>query len=220
MVDTCNILLHLFGFTQPMIDEREKPFYPMFAVKISAGESVRTGSDSDRIEAHVSAKKLGFSCQNEYRMARLIRSLSLPVLTRSPMKIALKYGIGVTLVIAAWVALKHFVLHLEGANAQFADIAVFNFTAIVGLMLGIKERRMANGDSLTFGEGFKTGISIAITYAILTSLYFCLLLAIVGPKLMQQEGETSYIKAFLGVSIGFALFGAIFSAIISLVVRK
>jgi len=136
------------------------------------------------------------------------------------MKIALKYSLGVTLVIAAWVALKHFVLHLEGANAQFADIAVFNFTAIVGLMLGIKERRMANGDSLTFGQGFLTGLSIAITYSILTSLYFLFLLAIVGPKLMQQEGETSYVKAFLGVSIGFALFGAIFSAIISLVVRK
>jgi hypothetical protein len=116
------------------------------------------------------------------------------------MKIALKYGIGVTLVIAAWVALKHFVLHLEGANAQFGDIAVFNFTAIVALMLGIKERRMANGDSLTFGQGFTTGLSIAITYAILTSLYFLVLLAIVGPKLMQQEGETSYGKAFLGIS--------------------
>jgi hypothetical protein len=136
------------------------------------------------------------------------------------MRIALKYGIGVTFVIAAWVALKHFVLHLEGASAQFADIAVFNFTAIVGLMMGIKEKRIVNGDSLTFGQGFITGISIAITYAILTSLYFVFLLAVVGPKLMQQEGETSYLKAFLGVSIGFAIFGAIFSAIISLVVRK
>jgi hypothetical protein len=136
------------------------------------------------------------------------------------MKIALKYGIGVTLVIAVWVALKHFVLHLEGANAQYADIAVFNFTALVGLMMGIKERRIANGDSLTFGQGFITGTLIAITYAILTSLYFVFLLAIVGPKLMQQEGETSYVKAFLGVSIGFAIFGAIFSVIISLVVRK
>lgn len=136
------------------------------------------------------------------------------------MKIALKYGVGVALVIAAWIALKHFVLHLEGANAQYADIAVFNFSGLVGLMMGIKEKRIANGDSLTFGQGFITGISIAITYAILTSLYFVFLLALVGPKLMQQEGETSYVKAFLGVSLGFAIFGAIFSAIISLVVRK
>jgi len=64
-------------------------------------------------------------------------------------KIALKYGIAVTLVIAAWVALKHFVLHFEGPSAQLADLAVFNFAALVGLMLGIKSKRLANGDSLT-----------------------------------------------------------------------
>ncbi len=136
------------------------------------------------------------------------------------MKIALKYGIAVTLVIAAWVALKHFVLHLQGPSAQLADVAIFNFAAIVGLMLGIKERRLANGNKLTFGDGFMTGLGIAITYAVLTSLYFVFLLAVVRPSVMQQEGETSYLKAFAGVSIGFAIFGAIFSAIISLVLRK
>ena len=86
--------------------------------------------------------------------------------------------------------------------------------------MGIKEKRLANGDRLTFGDGFTTGLSIAITYALLTSLYFVLLLAVVGPKIMQQEGETSYLKAFAGVSIGFTLFGAVFSAIIALVLRK
>src|SRR5689334_10886435 len=139
---------------------------------------------------------------------------------RSFMKITLKYGIGVTLVIAVWVALKHFVLRLEGPSAQLADVAVFNFAAIVGLMLGIKEKRLANGNKLTFGDGFLTGLGIAITYAILTSLYFAFLLAVVGPRMMQQEGETSYVKAFAGVSIGFTIFGAIFSAIISLVLKK
>jgi len=148
----------------------------------------------------------------------LIRSPSLPVLTR--MKITLKYGIAVTLIIAAWVALKHFVLHLQGPSAQLTDVAVFNLTAIVALGMGIKEKRIANRDRLTFLQGLGTGMSIAITYAILTSLYFVLLLSIVGPKLMQQESETSVVKAFFGVSIGFALFGTIFSALISLVLRK
>ena len=136
------------------------------------------------------------------------------------MKIALKYGIAVTVIIAVWVALKHFVLHLAGPSAQLADVAVFNFAAIGGLLMGIKERRVANRDSLTFSDGFKTGISIAATYALLTSLYFVLLLAMLGPGIMQQEGETNYVKAFAGVSIGFALFGAVFSAIIALVLKK
>ena len=136
------------------------------------------------------------------------------------MKHALKYGIGVTLAIAAWVALKHFVLHLESQPAQFADVAIFNLTAITGLAFGIREKRMKNGGTLTFGDGLITGIKIAVTYAILTSAYFALLLATAGPKMMQQEGETSYVKAFAGVSIGFALFGAVFSAVIALVLRK
>jgi len=132
----------------------------------------------------------------------------------------LKYGIAVMLVIAVWVALKHFILHLEGPSAQFSDVAVFNLTAIFGLMLGIREKRTINGNTLTFGEGFKTGILIAVTYSILTSAYFALLLVAVGPKLMQQEGDTNVVKAFLGVSIMFALFGAVFSALISLVLKR
>ena len=136
------------------------------------------------------------------------------------MKIALKYGITVTLVIAVWVLVKDFVLHLEGPGAQVVDLFVFNLAAVVGLVLGIKAKRATNGGSLTYGDGLLTGIKIAVTYALLTSLYFLAMLARFGPKLMQQEGETSYAKAFLGVSVGFALFGAVFSAIISLVLKR
>ena len=136
------------------------------------------------------------------------------------MKIALNYGIAVTLIIAAWVALKHFVLHIEGPSAQFADVAVFNLSAIVALLMGIKEKRLANGDRLTFLQGLRTGVSIALTYAILTTLYFALLLGLIGPKLMQQEGETNMTAAFLGLGIGLTVFGTIFSLLISLVMRK
>ena len=136
------------------------------------------------------------------------------------MKIALKYGIGVTLIIAAWVALKHFVLHLQGTSAPSLDLVVFNFTAIVGLALGIKEKRTANRDSLTFLQGLKTGVSIAVTYAILTSLYFVVLIAVVGRALMQQQGETSMTKAFIGLALGLTVFGALFSALISVVLKK
>ena len=136
------------------------------------------------------------------------------------MKLALKYGIAVTIIIAAWVALKHFVLHVEGPSAPLADLAVFNLSAIVALMMGIKEKRIANGDRLTFLQGLGTGVSIAVTYAILASIYFAVLLALVGPKLMQQEGETNVLAAFLGLGIGLTLFGTIFSALISLVLRK
>src|SRR5437867_95368 len=110
---------------RPMIGRTRKSIYPMFAVKPFLG-------------THASSV--------------LVWSGKHAGCVRTNMKIALKYGIAVTLVIAVWVALKHFVLHLQGPSAQFADVAVFNFSAIVGLMLGIKERRLAKGNRLTFGE--------------------------------------------------------------------
>ena len=122
--------------------------------------------------------------------------------------------------IAAWVALKHFALHLESQPAQIADVIIFNVTAICGLTLGIRAKRALNGGTLRFGDGLLTGISIAVTYAILTCVYFAILESIVGPKMLQQEGEKSLLKGFLGISIGFALFGTVFSAIISFVLRR
>ena len=136
------------------------------------------------------------------------------------MKIAVKYGIAVALVIAAWVALKNFVLHFEGPAAQGADFVIFNLSAIVGLFLGIREKRALNGGSLSFGDGLKTGVSIAITYALLLALYFAVLLLLIGPRLMQQAGHTSYVSAFAGLFIGVVLLGAIFSAVISLILRR
>lgn len=136
------------------------------------------------------------------------------------MKTALKYGIAVTIVIAAWVMLKNFVLHLEGTPAQIADTAVFNLAAIIGLVLGIKEKRAANGGSLSFSDGFKTGVSIAIAYALLTCLFFGIVIALMGPHIMQQAGHTSYVQAFAGLAIGLAVLGAVFSAVIALVLKK
>jgi uncharacterized protein DUF4199 len=136
------------------------------------------------------------------------------------LKIILKYGIGVTIVIAAWVALKNFVLHLGGTPAQIADTAVFNLAAIVGIVLGIREKRAANGGSISFGDGFKTGVAIAITYALLACLYFGILIAVMGPHLMQQAGHTSYLQAFAGLTIGLAVLGTVFSAVIALILRK
>lgn len=169
---------------------RRNRFYPMFAVKLRYARL-----------RHASIPKHAWACAPN-------------------MKIAVKYGIAVALIIAAWVALKHFVLRMEGPSAQLADLAVFNLSALVALMMGIKEKRIANGDRLSFLQGLGTGVSIAVTYAILTSVYFALLLVLVGPKLMQQEGETSMLAAFLGLGIGMTLFGTIFSALISLVLKR
>jgi len=136
------------------------------------------------------------------------------------MKIALKYGILVALVIAAWVTVKNFVLHLEGTQAQVADTVIFNLAAIVGLVLGIRAKRVANGGSLSFGDGFKTGVLIAVVYALMLCAYFGVVIALIGPKIMQQAGHTSYVSAFGGLVVGLVLIEAVFSAVIALILRK
>lgn len=136
------------------------------------------------------------------------------------MKLSLKYGFLVAIAIAAWVGLKHFALHLEPRSAQFADLAVFNLAAIVGLAAGMREKRVLNGGTLSFSDGWITGSRIAVTYAILITAYFAILIALVGRTLLQQEGEASLTKAFAGILIGCVVFGTAFSAIIALVLRK
>ena len=145
------------------------------------------------------------------------------------MKRALKYGLLVTGIIAVWVALKHWGLHLEPARAAIFDTLVFNFAALIGLALGISEKRSANQGVLSFGEGMKTGVGIAISYATPTAIYFAILLLAIGPKLMQESGETGpngvvtgavIAKAFAGVLIGMTVIGTILSLFVSLVLRR
>lgn len=145
------------------------------------------------------------------------------------MKRAFKYGVLVAIIIAAWVALKRLVLHIDPARAAIFDMIVFNTAGILGVFLGIRDEKARNGGALTFGTGVKTGFFIALTYAVLTAIYFALLLLIVGPRLMQQAGEAgpggevtalTIAQAFAGVLIGLTLTGTILSIIVSLILRK
>jgi len=145
------------------------------------------------------------------------------------MKRALKYGILVAVIIAVWIALKHWGLHLDQTRAAIFDTVIFNVAGIIGLALGISDKRAANNGALTFGEGMKTGVAIAITYAVLTAIYFALVLVLVGPVLMQQAGHVGpngeitgpiLIKAFAGLIIGMTFIGAILSVVVTLVLRR
>ena len=145
------------------------------------------------------------------------------------MKRALKYGLLVAVIIAVWITLKHWGLHLDQARGATFDLVVFNVAAIIGLALGIIDKRAANNGALSFGEGMKTGVAIAVTYAVLTAIYFAVVLVVVGPVLMQQAGHVGpggeitgpiLIKAFAGLIIGMALIGAILSVFVSLVLKR
>ena len=89
---------------------------------------------------------------------------------------AFKYGVLVAVIIAAWVAIKHLVLHIDPARAAIFDTVVFNAAGILGVFLGIRDEKARNGGVLSFGAGVKTGFFVALTYAVLTAIYFAVLL--------------------------------------------
>ena len=142
------------------------------------------------------------------------------------MQIALKYGLLITLVIVFWVVVTHFVFPLPPQSSlNLLAPVLFNLAAIVALYLGIKSRKAAG--EMTFKEGLKTGLSISLVYAISASLFFLLLLLMVGPSIMAAEPQAANysmwqlaLRAFSSMFFGSLILGLVYSTIISFFLAK
>ena len=142
------------------------------------------------------------------------------------MKIALKYGLLITLVVVVWVVITHFLFPLPPTSTlNLLAPVLFNLAAIMALYLGIKSRK-AEGE-MTFKEGLKTGLAISLVYAISASLFFLLLLLIVGPSMMAAEPMAAHypmwkvaLQAFAGMFFGSLILGLVYSTIISFFLAK
>ncbi|MDQ3472444.1 MAG: DUF4199 family protein [Acidobacteriota bacterium] len=142
------------------------------------------------------------------------------------MRIAIKYGLLITLVVVVWVVVTHFLFPLPPTSTlNLLAPVLFNLAAITALYLGIKSRR-AEGE-MTFKEGLKTGLSISLVYAISGSLFFLLLLSIVGPSMMAAEPMAAdypiwkvALQAFSGMFFGSLILGLVYSTIISFFLAK
>jgi Na+/H+-translocating membrane pyrophosphatase len=142
------------------------------------------------------------------------------------MHIALKYGLAITAVVIVWVAITHFVFPLP-PNSKLNVVAplLFNAAAIVAIYLGIKARK-AQGET-NFKAALKTGLSISVVYAISASLFFLVLLLIVGPSIMANEPMAENysiaqlaIRAFIGMFFGSLILGLVYSTIIAFFLGK
>ncbi len=142
------------------------------------------------------------------------------------MRIAISYGLLITLVIVVWVVVTHFVFPLPPRSTlNLLAPVLFNLAAIVALYLGIKSRK-AEGE-MTFKDGLKTGLSISFVYAISASLFFVLLLLIVGPSIMAAEPMAGNyplwrvaLQAFASMFFGSLILGLVYSTIISFFLAK
>ena len=138
------------------------------------------------------------------------------------MKIAIKYGLSITLVVVAWVLVTHFLFPLQPeSKANILAPVLFNLAAIVAIYLGIKASKGAD-DGLTFKEGLKTGMSISLVYAISSCLFFFILFLFVGSSLMANEPMAQTypmwqvaLAAYVGMFFGALILGLVYSTIIS-----
>ena len=139
------------------------------------------------------------------------------------MKIPLKYGLAVTIVVVVWVVV---VRHLMGVGADSRANVIapilFNVAQIVAIFLGMIRRKNDAGGELSFKDGLKTGIGISFVYAASACLFFIIEYLISGPKLLLAEAGASdrplwqtAAMAFTGLFLGSLIFGVIYSTVVS-----
>lgn len=144
------------------------------------------------------------------------------------MKVALKYGLLITLGVAIWIIVAHTLVPDPSSKVHTLGAGVFfNLLEVAGIYLGIKAKGKEAGGALTFKDGLKTGVSIAFVYAVTVSLFFVGVIAFLGTKLMHMDPSMTtqpmsriVLGAFAGLFIGALIFGLFYSAVISFLLAK
>ena len=144
------------------------------------------------------------------------------------MRIALKYGLLITLVVVGWIVLVRFILHLgPDAKLNLGAPLLFNLTAFFSTLFGIRERKRELGEGFTFKEGLRTGAMISFVYAVSACLFFFIEFLVAGPKLLMSDvGPQSRpmwqvaLMAYAGLFLGAMIFGVIYSALCAFVLAK
>jgi hypothetical protein len=144
------------------------------------------------------------------------------------MRIALKYGLLITLGAIAWVVVAHQLVPDPRSQVHNLGAGIFfNLLEIAGIYFAIKTNKDESGCDLSFKEGIKTGVSTAFVYAISSSLFFLVAIYAVGPRLMASEPGAENLSlwkvalgAFIGLFFGSVIFGLIYSALISFFLAK
>lgn len=144
------------------------------------------------------------------------------------MKIALKYGLAITVVLIAWIVIVRFLMGVgPDSRANMIGPIIFNLATVIAIFLGIIRRKNEAGGELSFKEGLKTGLAISFVYAASSCLFFMIQYLVAGPGLLMSEvgasdrplWQTAAI-AYIGLFFGTLIFGLIYSTVISFFLAK
>ena len=144
------------------------------------------------------------------------------------MKIPLKYGLLITLGVMAWVLItRSLITNPQSIVHTLGGPIFFNFLQFAMIYLGLKALEHAKGDRPYFKEGLKTGVAISFVYALTASIFFVVVLVVVGTKWLASEPGAAnaplsriVLSAFLGLFLGTMLFGLIYSTVLSFFLAK
>ena len=144
------------------------------------------------------------------------------------MKIPLKYGLLITAGVIAWVLItRSLVTNPQSLVHTLGGPVFFNVLQFAMIYLGLKALEHERGNRPTFKEGLKTGVAISFVYGLTASIFFVVVLTIVGTKWLASEPGAAnapmsriILGAFLGLFIGALLFGLIYSTVLSFFLAK
>ena len=144
------------------------------------------------------------------------------------MKIPLKYGLLITLGVIAWVLItRSLITNPQSIVHTLGGPIFFNFLQFAMIYLGLKALEHEKGDRPYFKEGLKTGVAISFVYGLTASIFFVVVLVIVGTKWLASEPGAAnaplsriILSAFLGLFISAQLFGLIYSTVLSFFLAK
>lgn len=143
-------------------------------------------------------------------------------------RVALKYGVIITLGVVAWVIVAHFLVPNPASPVHsFGAMAFFNIIHFVVLYLGISEFRRDLPDGTTFKQLLKMGLWISFVYGITASLFFGIIVTVVGAAWISSEPGAQrlpvtllVIQAFAGLFIGAMFLGLVYSTLIAFALAR
>ena len=143
------------------------------------------------------------------------------------MRIAIKYGLLITLGIIAWVVIAHMIVPNPCSSLhKIGPLLFFNVLEIVGICFGIRESKRGNGQ-LQFKAALKTGVRIAFVYGVASCVFFLVFLSVLGRGAMCPDPRTASLSSWQVAGLGFAaqflgavFLGLIYSTVISFILVR
>ena len=144
------------------------------------------------------------------------------------MKLALKYGVAITVGVMAWVIIAHLLVPDPQSKVHsFGATIWFNFLHFSSIFLGIRALERERGQKPTFKEGLKLGVAISFVYAVSAALFFVGVLMVVGTRWIQANPDMVRLptwllalQAFVGLCLFAMILGLIYSTLISFALAR